>query len=64
MRFLTAAVEPVPTDSRMITAETPMRMPSVVSMERSLLAAIPRTANRNATPRFTDSSDRASGEAA
>ncbi len=41
----TLALEPVPTATRMITAATPMRMPSVVSADRSLFEVTPSTAN-------------------
>jgi len=47
MRCSTARVEPVPTATRMMTAETPMSTPSMVSNERSLLEVTPPRAMRN-----------------
>ena len=46
IRCWTLTAEPLPTATSMITAATPIMMPSIVSADRSLLAAIPRTAMR------------------
>ena len=46
MAFCTDWEEPLPTATSRITDPTPIRMPSVVSAERSLLAASPASANR------------------
>src|ERR1039458_687891 len=46
MRCSTARVEPVPTATKMMTAETPMSTPSMVSKERSLLEVTPPSAMR------------------
>jgi len=48
----TLALDPVPTATRMITAATPMRMPRVVSAERSLFEVTPSTANRELSRKF------------
>ena len=53
IEFWTAALAPVPAATRMITAATPMRMPDIVSTERSLFAATPRAANRTLSRTFT-----------
>jgi hypothetical protein len=46
IRWLIACAEPLPTATSRITAATPIRMPSMVSAERSLFADSPRNANR------------------
>jgi hypothetical protein len=51
--FWTDALAPVPAAMRMITAATPIRIPDMVSSERSLFAMTPRTANRALSRRFT-----------
>ena len=51
----TALLEPVPTATRMMTAATPIRMPSVVSADRVLFAVTPCQANRT---RLLDVHDR------
>ena len=53
--FWTVALDPVPTATRMMTAATPMRIPDIVSSERSLFASTPRTANRALSRMFTTS---------
>ena len=50
----TAALEPVPTATRMITAATPIRMPSVVRADRSLFEVTPSTANLALSRMFID----------
>ena len=47
MAFCTDWEEPLPTATSRITEPTPIRMPSVVSAERSLLADSPASANWN-----------------
>ena len=44
---------PVPAEIRMMTAATPMRMPDIVSAERSLFASTPRTAKTALSRTFT-----------
>ena len=46
MAFCTDWEEPLPTATSRITDPTPIKMPSVVSAERSLFAASPASANR------------------
>ena len=46
MAFCTDWEEPLPTATSRITDPTPIRMPSMVSAERSLLAASPASAYR------------------
>src|ERR1700684_2827773 len=46
MALCTDWEEPLPTATTRITDPTPIRMPSMVSAERSLLAASPASANR------------------
>ncbi len=55
MFFWIDCEEPSPTATSRITAATPIRMPSVVSAERILLAASPRTANRTISTALTRS---------
>ena len=47
--FCTATCDPWPTATRMITAATPMVMPSIVRNERSRFESTPCTAIRNAS---------------
>jgi hypothetical protein len=51
--FCTEALAPVPAAIRMITAATPMKIPDIVSSDRSLFASTPRTANRALSRTFT-----------
>ena len=44
---------PVPAEIRMMTAATPMRMPDIVSTDRSLFASTPRTAKTALSRTFT-----------
>src|ERR1700691_1047234 len=46
MRASTAREEPVPTATKMITADTPISTPSIVSKERNLLDVTPPSAIR------------------
>ena len=54
MAFCTDWEEPLPTATSRITDPTPIRMPSVVSAERSLFAASPASANRKICAGLTD----------
>ena len=51
----TRCVAPLPTATMVMTAPTPMMMPSMVSSERSLLASKARKALRTAERKFTAS---------
>src|SRR5438874_9049464 len=51
MRACTAFCAPLPSATMVITAPTPMMMPSIVSNDRSLLARIAWSATRKISPR-------------
>src|SRR6202035_5146400 len=53
MEFCTDCEEPLPTATSRITEATPIRMPSMVSAERSLLADSPASAYRKTCPGLT-----------
>ncbi len=50
MRLFTVCAEPLPTASSRMTAATPMSTPSMVRMDRSLLAVTPRRAESRMSP--------------
>ena len=47
MRFCTSTAEPRPTATSTITAATPIVIPSTVSAERILFAAMPRSGDHD-----------------
>src|SRR5258708_5722748 len=64
MLFWMATWAPLPTATRRMTAPTPIRMPSTVRLDRSLLAVTPRSANRTVSYGFTTRSPTVRGTAA